>query len=164
MAGQVIPRKPRSLTVLPSASGPRRILFLDDDPARASAFLAEYPWATWVGTAEECLARLAEPWDEVHLDHDLGGEVNVAHEREDCGMAVVRWLCDQPREHLLAARFIVHTHNPNAACVMQLHLGVMGYEVLVRPFRQGGSRDDPARGRRPLAARIVGWLRHIGGD
>lgn len=30
---------------------PRRLLFLDDDPARAAIFLAENPDAVWVQTA-----------------------------------------------------------------------------------------------------------------
>jgi hypothetical protein len=141
-------------------------LFLDDDPGRASAFLAKQPEATWVQTAEECLALLAEAWDEVHLDHDLGGEVFVDHDREDCGMAVVRWLCDEPRPHLLAARFVVHTHNPNAACVMQLHLGTMGYDVHVQPFvRRGAVRafaDRPVPPRNSLAGWIRRWFPRVG--
>jgi hypothetical protein len=139
---------------------------VDDDPARVSAFLAEHPGAAWVQTAEECLARLEEPWDEVHLDHDLGGETLVDHERDDCGMEVVRWLCLQPRPHLQAARFFVHTHNPNAACIMALRLQVAGFHVDVRPFRPGvigrdlvvASLPDP----RPLIGRVIGWMRRLG--
>ena len=149
----------------PSESRPRRILFLDDDPGRGSAFLAETPGATWVRTAEQCLALLAEPWDEVHLDHDLGGEILVDHEREDCGMAVVRWLCEQTREHLRATRFVVHTHNPNAACVMQLHLEVMGYTVLVRPFGLDPTRPSRGSGRDAHPGTMVGRLmRWLGGS
>ena len=132
---------------------------MDDDPARGASFLAEYPDAVWVRTAEDCIAHLAEPWDEVHLDHDLGGDVFVDFERDDCGMAVVRWLCDQPRAHLAKTWFFVHTHNLNAACLMVLHLEVMGYEVRVRPF--GAALAQPARpGRlRSLAVRAIRWLR-----
>jgi hypothetical protein len=86
----------------PAGANPaRRILFLDDDPARAEIFLAENPDAIWVETASDCIARLEEPWDEVHLDHDLGGERFVDLSREDCGMEVVRWLCLEPHPHLL---------------------------------------------------------------
>src|SRR3954447_20405295 len=91
-----------------------RLLFLDDDPERAGAFLRRFPQAIWVQTAEECLLCLEEPWDEVHLDHDLGGERGVDFERQDCGMAVVRWIVAEPRPHLMAARFVVHTRNPTA--------------------------------------------------
>ena len=69
------PRPPiAELHAAPVPTVPRRILFLDDDPARAEIFLAENPEAVWVQTADECIARLEEDWDEVHLDHDLGGE------------------------------------------------------------------------------------------
>jgi hypothetical protein len=153
--------------VVPPASGSRRILFLDDDPGRVEAFLRDHPGATWVRTAEQCLAHLAGLWDEVHLDHDLGGEVFVEHERDDCGMAVVRWLCERHRDHLRATRFIVHTRNPNAACVMHFHLQVMGYDAEVRPF----GPDSTARGQQTMlgpvsgtiAGRVARWLRRLGG-
>jgi hypothetical protein len=141
---------------------PIRRLFLDDDPERAKAFLEANPDAVWVQTAADCVAKLAESWDEVHLDHDLGGEVFVDHEREDCGMAVVRWLCDQPRTHLQATQFIVHTHNPDAACMMHLHLEVMGYDVRVRPFDHatpGRDRtDDLSQDRGSRIGRLIRWL------
>ncbi|MGA9922034.1 MAG: cyclic-phosphate processing receiver domain-containing protein [Isosphaeraceae bacterium] len=142
-----------------ASEGRSKVLFMDDDPARGASFLAEYPDAVWVQTAEDCIAHLAEPWDEVHLDHDLGGDVFVDFERDDCGMAVVRWLCAQPRAHLAKTWFFVHTHNLNAACLMVLHLEVMGYEVRVRPF--GAALAQPARpGRlRSLAGRAIRWLR-----
>jgi hypothetical protein len=113
-----------------------RILFLDDEPARAAAFLAARPGAVWVRTAGDCLERLAGPerWDEVHLDHDLGGETFVDAARDDCGMAVVRWLCRAPRPHLEATRFVVHSHNADAAFAMAFRLRAAGYRVAVRPF------------------------------
>jgi hypothetical protein len=153
--------------VVPSSQGPGRILFLDDDPGRAEAFLRDHPGATWVQTAEQCLALMSGSWDEIHLDHDLGGEVFVDHEREDSGMAVVRWLCDQTREHLRATRFIVHTRNPNAACVMQFHLESMGYDVRVIPFGQDSPAQDhgntPPRGHGTRADRVIRWLRRLAG-
>ena len=75
-----------------------RILFLDDDPHRAEIFLEWYPAAVWVQTSEECIAGWPSAWDEVHLDHDLGGETFVDPNRSDCGMEVVRWLCAESRE------------------------------------------------------------------
>ena len=113
---------------------PQRRLFLDDDPARAEVFLAEYPDAVWVQTAAECVARLAEGWDEVHLDHDLGGEVYVESDREDCGMEVVRWLAREPRDHLRRARFTIHSHNMVAALQMAIEIGSMGFRVEAHPF------------------------------
>ena len=116
---------------------PVRRLFLDDDPARAGEFLAVYPDAVWVSTAADCIARLAEPWDEVHLDHDLGGEQHVDVARDDCGMAVVRWLAFEPRPHLRRARFFVHSHNGVAAYVMMLQLKGLGLVASARPFGEG---------------------------
>jgi hypothetical protein len=135
-----------------------RILFLDDDPQRAMIFLQRSPEAVWVQTAESCIERLAECWDEVHLDHDLGGERFVDHEREDCGMAVIRWLGLEPRPHLQGARFVVHSHNTNAACIMAVHLQVMGFVTDVCPF----GVEAPARGGvRALAFRLASWLRRL---
>lgn len=111
-----------------------RVLFLDDDPKRAEVFLERYPHAVWVETAAECIARLAEPWDEVHLDHDLGGEVYVDMERDDCGMEVVRWLCAEPRPHLARVRFQIHSHNQAAAFVMGWELTSCGYAAEILPF------------------------------
>ena len=127
-----------------STPGPaRRILFLDDDPARAGAFLAGCPEAVWVSTAGECIGQMEgpEPWDEVHLDHDLGGETFVASHRDDCGMEVVRWLCrGGPRLHLRGSRFVVHSWNPDAAFAMTMQLEMAGYRAVARPF---GSSEEP---------------------
>ncbi len=135
-----------------------RVLFLDDDPNRAEVFLINRPSAVWVETAEECIARLAEPWDEVHLDHDLGGEAFVDHDREDCGMEVVRWLCDSFRDHLKECQFVVHTRNPNASCMMLMHLQVTGYKVVERPFGAPAFEDGPPRSARGPWARLRDWL------
>ena len=78
----------------------RRLLFLDDDPVRAEAFLTENPQAVWVQTVPECIEKLMDSWHEVHLDHDLGGKTFVDINETDCGMEVIRWLCREPREHL----------------------------------------------------------------
>ena len=122
----------------------RRILFLDDDPARAEIFLAENPEAVWVQTADACIGRLEEVWDEVHLDHDLGGERFVDLSRDDCGMAVVRWLCLEPHPHLRQTRFLVHSHNPIAAGMMAMQIHVAGFHVENRPF--GVATTLPAPG------------------
>src|SRR5262245_42863520 len=80
------------------SSPPRsRLLFLDDDPLRAEVFLKDRPHATWVTNVADCVARLDERWDEVHLDHDLGGKTFVDSDAEDCGMEVIRWLSKEPR-------------------------------------------------------------------
>ena len=111
-----------------------KILFLDDDEGRATAFLSECPHAVWVETAADCITKLEETWDEVHLDHDLGGEQFVDTSRDDCGMEVVRWICLTPRPHLKATHFFIHSHNPMAATVMGVQMTVSGFKCAVRPF------------------------------
>ncbi len=137
----------------------RRILFLDDDPARRAKFLTTNPGAVWVETADDCIRALGEPWDEIHLDHDLGGEHFVDHERDDCGMAVIRWLCAEPRLHLQSALFVIHTHNPGAAIAMMFQLQAMGYIVHERPF---GTTPAPTADRRSAwMTRLVDLLARI---
>ncbi len=155
---KVAPPKPGR----PSLPGrPRRLLFLDDDPARAEIFLAENPEAVWVQTAQECLTRLAEPWDEVHLDHDLGGEHYVDLSREDCGMEVVRWLCLEPRPHLERTQFYIHSHNAGAASAMVMQMYVSGYKVEGRPFGAPPSPPDLAQESWDQRSRLRDWLERL---
>jgi hypothetical protein len=112
----------------------RRLLFLDDDPSRAEAFLGERPEAVWVKTVEECVCQLKEKWDEVHLDHDLGGKQFVDTDEVDCGMEVIRWLCSEPRPYLRRTLFYVHTHNTMAGLLMVLQMRECGYRAEFRPF------------------------------
>jgi hypothetical protein len=137
----------------------RRILVLDDDPARAVEFLTDHPHAVWVETVSDCIRALAESWDEVHLDHDLGGEQFVNHDRDDCGMAVVRWLCTAERKHLQSTLFVIHTHNPAAAVVMTFHLQSAGYTVQEHPF--GAPRSTPLRRRASWVSRLGKFLGRI---
>ena len=140
MAEPVDASKPPEEPTKPSLSGFRR-LFLDDDPARAEAFLEKFPDASWVQNVADCITALTgTTWDEIHLDHDLAGEWFVDSERQDCGMEVVRWLTTEPRTHLMAAKFVVHSHNSNAAMVMVTQLGLAGYYVVEQPF--GTARQD----------------------
>jgi hypothetical protein len=97
-------------------------------------FLQDHPQTVWVTTVAECLSRLHETWDEVHLDHDLGGQTYVDSRAEDCGMEVIRWLCKEPRPHLEATRFFVHTHNAAAGLLMVLQMRSCGYDGEFRPF------------------------------
>ncbi len=123
------PRRPA-----PATAAARRLLFLDDDPKRAGSFLRDHPHAVWVTTVPDCLGRLAESWDEVHLDHDLGGKLFVDSADTDCGMEVIRWLCKEPRDHLKEALFFVHTHNAAAGLLMVLQMRCGGYKAEFRPF------------------------------
>ncbi len=135
----------------------RRVLFLDDDPARAAVFLAEIPDAVWVQTAAECLERLQESWDAVHLDHDLGGRTHVDMATDDCGMEVIRWLCREYRPHVAQTLFLVHTHNLLAGLFMVLQMRERGYRAEFRPFGDDLGRllkhddDDVEETAQPLA-------------
>ena len=152
-----------------------RILFLDDDPGRAEVFLDENPEAVWVQTAAECIARLAEAWDEIHLDHDLGGEYFVDSTRDDCGMAVVRWLTLEGRPHLRGSRFVVHSHNRAGAMMMGVQLSMNGYSAELRPFgvpveEPEDEPETPAPDEELLAPpptlidRVAGFLRKLFGN
>lgn len=152
----------------------RRVLFLDDDPARAVVFLTDHPEAIWVQTAAECLRRLTEDWDEVHLDHDLGGQAHVDMAVEECGMEVIRWLCREFRPHVAQTLFVVHTHNFLAGLFMVLRMRERGYRAEFRPFgddlarllKHDGDQDEPAplvvdpapERPRGLWERLKGWL------
>ena len=126
-------RRPRVVRWLPRLYQ-ARVLFLDDDPRRASLFLREHPRAVWVTNVPDCLACLAEPWDEIHLDHDLGGRIYVDSADLDCGMEVIRWLCKNQPAHLKATRFYVHTHNSTAGLLMVLLMRRGGYRAEYEPF------------------------------
>ncbi len=88
----------------------------------------------WVKSVAECLPRLIETWEEIHLDHDLEGQTLVDPKREDSGMEVIRWLCKEPRPHLRQTRFFVHTHNFVAGLLMVLQMHDSGYTAEFRPF------------------------------
>jgi hypothetical protein len=109
---------------------PLRILFLDDFSERSAEFLALVPHGHWVETAADCIARLAEPWDVVFLDHDLGGMAFVDPREEDTGSGVVRWVVAQ---RPAVGRFIVHSLNQGAAEQMVADLQAAGYPAEYRP-------------------------------
>ncbi len=112
----------------------QRILFLDDSTYRARMFLRVNPHALWVKTAAECVKRLAEDWDEVHLDYDLGWGARTDPEVEESGMGVVYWMLEHKPEHLHRTVFIVHSHSSNAARHMADDLRSAGYHAVRRPF------------------------------
>ena len=149
-------KPPDTANPKPLATPSSRVLFLDDDLVRAETFLGLHPEAVWVQTASECIARLEEAWDEVHLDHDLGGEQFVDSERDDCGMAVVRWIVESPRAHLRKTQFIIHSHNLNAATMMGFQMSMSGHKVEIRPF--GTLEEIPAPAPTPPGATRKGAL------
>lgn len=112
----------------------QKILFLDDDSQRTVRFLNYYPTATCVATSADCIAQLKFTWDEIRLDHDLGGEIYVDSQRVDCGMEVVRYLCEQRPKHLQQTHFIIHSYNDSAALLMCSKLIECGYSAVYIPF------------------------------
>ena len=107
------------------------VLFLDDSEARQKSFRSEVPSATIVATAEETIEALSEPWDLVFLDHDLGDEVFVDSDREDCGMEVVRWIVEHKPS---ISKIFCHSLNRDARIRMGMALDAAGYDVEVIPF------------------------------
>jgi len=111
-----------------------KILFLDDNEDRWIHFknVVDYDVAQWAQTAKECIHWLQkEKYDQVCLDHDLGGEVFVDSDREDTGMEVVRWIvANKPQ----IDEIYVHTHNQPAGIRMATSLREAGYSVTYVPF------------------------------
>lgn len=87
-----------------------RVLILEDDPDRHRAFRKRLGEPTIVTTAPECIKLLeAEEWDELYLDHDLGGEVYVPS-GPGTGYEVACWLEANPARH--PRRIVLHSLNP----------------------------------------------------
>jgi hypothetical protein len=125
----------------------RSIIFLDDDQNRTRDFLnkiGEVPSCEihTPTTATEAIERIKAFQSarnalidnhslSVFLDHDLGGEIYVDSNREDCGMEVVRWIvANKPTIEQL----VVHTHNVPAGQDMKTRLMAAGYDVDYIPF------------------------------
>ena len=108
------------------------ILFLDDSEDRIETFKKHINTASIVRTADECINKLKkQKWDYVFLDHDLGGEVHVDSDREDCGMEVVRWAVENKP---IVEGFIIHSLNHIASRSMKEALRKAGYKALPIPF------------------------------
>lgn len=112
------------------------ILFLDDDPNRTESFLRMVPGAevrtfTTANETIEFLKTAKEPPSITFLDHDLGGEIYVDSDREDCGMEVVRWIAANKPP---MGKIVVHTHNTPAGNEMLNRLAAAGYEASYVPF------------------------------
>lgn len=119
-----------------------RILFLDDDSARAHKFFKVYPGAVWVKTVSECLEMLKEPWDEVWLGHDLDGRSFVDSAENNCGMEVVRFVMRNRPGYLSNTRFVIHSKNQIAAPMMAEAFTTAGYKCeTIRFFGTGTAQD-----------------------
>jgi hypothetical protein len=89
---------------------PRRILVLDDDPARHDRFAASLGAYIPVETAYDAINALKKcPWDVVFLDHDLDqfGAIDPG-----TGEDVADWIVDHAaRFKAFNTLFVVHSHN-----------------------------------------------------
>lgn len=122
-----------------------KYLFLDDSHERAAVTYNRWPaykrdntiWTSTAKTTISVLRDYAPELIEVYLDHDLSGEEYVNSARDDCGMAVVRWLESLPKEELKAfegTMFICHDHNLRAARNMTQRLRTLGLKSKQTPF------------------------------
>lgn len=120
--------------------GAKRVLFLDDRSKRLHAALKKYAPPeydlTLVCTVKECIKMLSNegPWDILSLDHDLNFEEFVNSDREDCGMEVVRWICDFNMPPGKSPLFIIHTSNRAAGIKMSEMLRTKAGEARYERF------------------------------
>ena len=113
----------------------KTILFLDDCPHRCKSFRSNFPSATIVNDAKSCIAELKkQDWDEVFLDHDLGGTTYQDASDKNSGSEVVRWILEnKPKVSL----FVCHSLNTPARQNMIAALANAGYFVANIPFNSG---------------------------
>jgi len=109
-----------------------KVLFLDDDNNRLNQFRQKFPSAITVETSSQCIEQLKESKiDYLFLDHDLGNQIFVDSNREDCGMEVVRWIEKNKPE---IKKIILHSLNIPAVEIMFSRLINIGYDVIKVPF------------------------------
>ena len=110
-----------------------RVFILEDDPERIRLFHQAFIGhdVTLAKDTERALSLFQPPYDWVLLDHDLGGQVYVDSDEEDCGAAFCRRM---PVENLGAARFVVHSFNRDGARRMVETLADKGIQSIWQPF------------------------------
>jgi hypothetical protein len=121
-----------------------KILVLDDSKERHLEFDRRYSGhkVKHVYRYQDCIDQLIRGgWDLVHLDHDLGDEVENAditvdgwgRERLLTGLDVVRWLCGS-FDNMIPAKIVVHSTNPAGGTAMCQELRAHGIPVVYDPF------------------------------
>lgn len=116
-----------------------KILFLDDDDKRILKTQQVYKYADVLSIAktapmaiEFLKSRLS--YNVVHLEHDLCGAY-VDSTREDCGMEVVRFLCENNHIYSDVIDVIsIHSWNIPASNEMFKKLHSAGYTTFRIPF------------------------------
>lgn len=128
------------------------ILILDDDALRHQAFdtcYKAYAPLTHTYRYSSCVEALSKGgWDLVHLDHDLGEEIEDPDMKVDgwgkaiqyTGLDVVRWLVDRV-DYGLVDKIIVHSMNPVGAMRMTEELNDAGFNVTYAPFDKNYLRN-----------------------
>jgi len=117
-----------------------KILFLEDNDERifkAQQLYKNVEVLSIAKTASIAIEFLKTrlSYDVVHLDHDLGGEVYVDSSREDCGMEVVRFLCENNHIYSDVVKVVtVHSWNIPASQEMFKKLREAGYTTFMIPF------------------------------
>ena len=116
-----------------------KILFLDDRTKRINSAITKFADCelTIVTNVSECLRYMAsEDFNEIYLDHDLGGLDFVDPEDKNSGMEVIRYLhkTEWP-DRKIRPRFIIHSSNVFAAELMRIALDSMYFFVECRPWK-----------------------------
>lgn len=121
------------------------ILFCDDDPLRATRM---WEWQTeaerrrtiWVKSVKEALKVLKECGsrvEQLHLDHDLDGQIPLPLNHPLSGMEIVRWFENIPKTKLetyLKMRITLHDHNRYAAIEQLKRFKNLGFKAYYVPF------------------------------
>lgn len=110
----------------------RTTLFLDDCPNRCKSFRSNFPFATIVNDADSCIEQLkSQAWDQVFLDHDLGGTTYQDTNEKNSGSEVVRWIVENKP---VVGLFVCHSLNGPARQNMFHSLKGAGFRVCEIPF------------------------------
>ena len=115
----------------------KTILFLDDNEERHQAFARKHTDGEMIFaayTVEEAINFLEKfsPFDEAHLDHDLGGQVFVASD-EMSGYHVALHIARMDPE-MRPKKIIVHSWNPAGATNMRSMFERYGIQSSYEPF------------------------------
>lgn len=112
-----------------------KFLFLDDSVYRSKQIQINFPFVYICETVQQTISLLPTlSWDVVSLDHDLEGKMFVDSSDKNCGMEVVRYLCDN--KYLMQIdKIIIHSFNKFVTqemytCLMRKH-----YNVYLKPFK-----------------------------
>lgn len=121
-----------------------KILILDDDIIRHRTFQKRYSnhYVKHVQTYGHFIHELINnsPWDLIHLDHDLGDEIEGdfyvdewGTKKQYTGRHAAQKICDLDK-NLLPTKVIIHSLNPSGAQTMKSLLSYSKIPVSWIPF------------------------------